>query len=131
ERGANIGHVPIRQWNQFCCGLAYCCLEARKGKIEPCFAFQRSWQCESLRIALKRHAFNRRATRIRQTEELCRLVEGFAECIINCGAKAFVIANTAHQHHLRMTTGNEQQQIGKWQAVCETCCQCVAFQMVD
>ena len=65
-----------------------------------------------------------------EAEQLCRLVEGLAKRIVQGGAEARVLADLLDDEKLRVTARDEQQEIGKSQAMGEARCERVRFEMV-
>jgi hypothetical protein len=72
-----------------------------------------------------------RAAGIAEAEQLRRLVEGLADRVVDGGAEAAIGADALDRDELRMTAGDQQQQVGKAEAVGEPRGQRVAFQMID
>ena len=72
----------------------------------------------------------RRATGIRQAEQLGGLVESLAQRIVDRRAPALVIADTADQNELGMAARNQQHEIGKGQAVGQPSRQRMSLEMV-
>ena len=98
------------------------------GSARPCIG---RGKVEAGRIAGQCRLLNRRAAGLRQAEQFGRLVEGFAQRIVDGGGDADVVADAAHQQHLRVAAGNEQQQVGRWQAVGQPDGERVGFEVVD
>src|SRR5690606_14528692 len=88
EGGADVGDVLLRHRLDGLRRLPHRGLEAGKGEIEPRLADERAREGEAFGIARLRHALDRRPARIGKTEELCRLVEGFAKRIVDGRAPA-------------------------------------------
>ena len=68
---------------------------------------------KGLGIAVARASFQSRAAGIGQAEKFRGFVEGFADGVIQRGAELAVAPNPLDHDALRMTAGEQQQQIRK------------------
>jgi hypothetical protein len=75
--------------------------------------------------------FDNGTTGLAESEQLRRLVEGFAERIVYRGAKANIIGEGANMDELRVPAGDEQQEIRRRDAIGQTDRQRVRLEMVD
>ena len=81
-------------------------LQAGEGEVEPRLALERARKIEALGVAVPRRLLDVRAAGIGQADQLRGLVEGLAERIVDGRSPALVVADAAHQHHLRVTARN-------------------------
>ena len=68
---------------------------------------------------------------IGQAQEFGRLVEGFAERIVERRAEPLVLADALDDEKLRMSTRDEQEQIGKVEPIGEPGRERVRLEMID
>ena len=76
-------------------------------------------------------AFHFGTTGIAEAKEFCSLVERLAKRIVEGGAKPDVVVDAADTEQLGVTTGHQQQQIGRFQSVCQAWRQSVGLKVVD
>ena len=131
ERGAQIGDVLIAQRRDLSGFEAQRRLQAGQGKIGILAAAHRPRQREALGIAARRFLLDQRAARIAEAEQLCGLVEGFADRVVDRTAEPQIIADAAHAEDLGVAAGGEKQAIGKGHGVGEPRRERVRFQMID
>jgi hypothetical protein len=82
-------------------------------------------------IAAVGRALHRRPAGKAEVEELGRLVEGLAEGIVDGGAVAAIGPDVLHRQKLGVAAGDEEQQVGRPQALGQARREGVGFQMVD
>ena len=131
EPGADVRPVPIAQGCVCLNGLQDRGLEAGEREIAAFPAGKRARQGETVGIAGFGGALHFRAAGEAQTQKLGGLVEGFAQGIVNGGAKPPVAADAFDDLELGVAARDEEQEIGKCDAVGQPRGQCVALQMVD
>ena len=108
ETGAEVGFVLIGEDADVFSGFADSGFEAGEGEVAACPALQGSWQVEATGVAAYGVLFDQWPSGITEAQQLCSLVEGFAQRVINGGAEALVVANPAHQLELGVSAGDEQ-----------------------
>ena len=84
-----------------------------------------------MRIAAERHPLDRRTSGKPQPEQLRRLVERFAERVVDRGAQPDVAPDITHEQKLRVAAGNEQQEVRRHQPLGEPNRERVSFQVID
>ena len=131
ERGAEIGDILIAQWRDFLGFEAQCGLEAGKREICVMAPGHRPRQRKPLGIAARRLLLHQRSAGKAEAEQLCGLVEGFADGVIDRPAEPQVIADAEHAEDLRVAAGREKQAIGKRRGVGQPRSERVRLQMVD
>ena len=130
EGGAQIVDIPLVERCQFLGEGSDCGLQAREREVERVLAFQRMGQPESQRIAVPCRRLYSRSARETQRKQFRRLVKGFPQGVVNGACHAAIVAKSGNFQDLRMTTRNQQQQIGIVDMVGKPRSQGVAFQMI-
>ena len=131
DRGSEIGKVPIAPRRAFRDGLPYRCLQAGEGEIATGAPLERPGQREPLRVAAMGGLRDGGSAGIAEPEQLRSLVEGLAGGIIAACAEHAIFPNPGAHHELRVTAGNQQQQIRKRDAVREPGGQGMRLQVID
>ena len=105
-------------------------LQAGKREMGLVASQHRPRQVEATRISLARAARSTAGPPGKaEPQQLRRLVEGFAQRVIDGRAEPLVSADAAHDQELRMPAGNQQQQIRAAAAFGETHCQRVRLKV--
>ena len=113
EGGAEIGNV-LRAERGGGFGLeADRRLEAGEGEVGFLAADERPGQMEAVGMAAQGLPLDGRAPGIAELQQLGRLVEGFAEGVVDGGADAAIAADAVDAQQLAVTAGDQQQQVGK------------------
>ena len=92
-------------------------LQPGKRKVAARSPDERPRQAKAPPVAAPRRALDRRAARIAEPDQLCRLVEGLAGGIVKGRAEPGETADAGAGQQLAMAAGNQQQQIGKGDAI--------------
>src|SRR5208283_391301 len=90
--------------------------EPGKTHVEITARKHRPRQLEAARLASLRKLRKCRTTRVSQSEQLRRLVEGFAGSIVNRFAEQPVVAHRVDAHQLRVPAGYQERDEGKRRA---------------
>ena len=106
-------------------------LRPEKEKSGFCRPSHRAGKIEPHRIAAERRLFDARAAGIGQAEQFGRLVEGFADGVVDRRAEPPIIADAVDRDELAMAAGDQQQQIGKVDIVGQPRRQRMGFEMID
>ena len=106
-------------------------LEAGEGEMRLRPPEHRPRQGEAVRPAGARRLLHRRPAGKAEAQQLGGLVEGLAQRIVDGGAEPLVAADVVHDQQLRVAAGDQQQQVGRLQALGEPHRQRVRLQMVD
>ena len=88
-------------------------LQTGKGEIQPGPAFEGHGQRYGTWVTLGRQCLDRRSAGLAQFHELCGLVEGFANGIVDGGPQTTVLPHPLDQQGLAMPPADQQQQVGK------------------
>jgi hypothetical protein len=102
-----------------------------EGKVRPLAAEHGPRQVEARLVAARRLGLHHGAARIGQAEQLGRLVEGFADRVVDGGAEPAIFADAVDGNELGMPARDQQQQIGKGQLLGQAGCQRMCLQVVD
>ena len=113
--GAKIGDVLVLQRSQRLRLMPHRRLQSGEGDMRLVASEHRSRQCEPSRLACCRRPLHRRPAGKAEAQQLRRLVEGFAQRIVNRCAKTLVAADAVHDEKLRMPARDQEQQIRRAQ----------------
>lgn len=131
EGGAEIGNV-LRAERGGGFGLeADRRLETGEGEVGFLAADERPGQMEAVGMAAQGLPLDGGAPGIAELQQLGRLVEGFAEGVVDGGADAAIAADAVDAQQLAVTAGDQQQQVGKVEFVGQPGGEGVAFKVVD
>ena len=114
-----LGRVPHRR------------LQPREGEVTARPAQHRPRQGEAAGIARACRPLHRRPAGIAQAQHLRHLVEGLAQRVVDGRAQPPVAADAFDHQQLAVAAGDQQQQVGKGDAVGQPRRQRVPFQVVD
>ena len=132
ERGANVGDIVIRSAARLRCAAwrtaVFSPEKEKSGRGSPFIGRGKAKRAGSPRDC---RALDIGTAGIGQAKHLRGLVESLAQRVVDGGRPALVVADAADQHDLRVAAGNQQQQIGKGDAVGQPGGQRMAFEMVD
>ena len=133
KRRREIGDVARveRTGRQSVDGMAQGGLEAGERKIATRPPAHRPWQVEARAVATGSGGFECRAAGIAEFEQLGRLVEGFADGVVDGAAKAVIDADILCDHQLAVAAGDQQQEVGKVDCVGQPRGQGMPFEVVD
>ena len=131
ERGAQIGDVLVAQRRDLFRLDAQRRLQPGQRKIGILTAGHRPRQREALGIAARRLLLDQRAARIAEAQQLCGLVEGLADRVVDRAAEPQIIADAAHAEDLGVAAGGEKQAIGKRRRVGEPRRERMRLQVID
>ena len=133
EGGAEVGNVLVFEGSrrQGVDGLANGGLQAGEGKMTPGPALQRPRQGEARPVPFGGPGLNGRSARIAQAQHLGGFIEGFPQGVVDGGAETPVTPDALDGQQLAMAAGNQQQQVGKIDAVGQPRRQGMPFQVID
>lgn len=106
-------------------------LQPRKGQVTPRPVKQRARESEGARVARGSFGLDRRPTGLRQTEQLCRLVEGLARRVVDRAAKAGELRLPLDHKELTVPAGDQKHQVGKLEPVRQPRRQRMPGEMID
>ena len=131
KRCAEVAHVGFAQRRDLVRFHAQRRLESGKGKIRVRPPEHRPRQGEARGVAGQRLALDLRPAGVGQAKELRDLVEGFADRVVDGGAKPHIVADPEHRDDLGVAAGGEEETIGKRRRVGEPRGQRMRLEMVD
>ncbi len=131
EGSAEVGDILVRERDQRSRLMPDSRLQSRERKVWLLAAKHGPRQREPAGITLRSRALDSRTAGLTQAEKLRRLVEGFAQRVVDGRPQTLVTANIPDELQLRMPAGNEQKHIGRPEAVGQADGQRMRFEMIN
>lgn len=82
-------------------------LQPGKGQVAPRPIQQGPWKGEPARISQRRLSLHHRPTRLREAQQLCRLVEGFSRRVIDRSTQTVEPIHAPHDQELAMPSRHQ------------------------